>query len=117
MAELRSLVKEETQVRFYAISVDSPAESKQFAEQIAADGEGEVNFAILSDPGHRVIDAYGVRDSAYNGQKFEGIPHATVYLVDKDGRVAWTRIETDYKQRPNNQEVGSALKNLRLVQQ
>ncbi len=117
MADLRSLVKQEDQVRFYAISVDSPAESKSFAEQIAADGKGEVNFPILSDPAHRVIDAYGIRDSAYNGQKFEGIPHATVYIIDKDGRVAWTRVETDYKQRPNNEEVESALKNLRVVQQ
>ncbi len=113
MADLRSLVKQEDQVRFYAISVDSPAESKSFAEQIAADGKGEVNFPILSDPAHRVIDAYGIRDSAYNGQKFEGIPHATVYIINRDGRVAWTLVETDYKLRPNNQEVSAALKNLR----
>lgn len=111
------MVKREEQVRFYAVSVDSPAESRKFAEQIAADGKGDVNFPILSDPAHRVIDAYGVRDSAYNGQKFEGIPHATVYIIDKDGRVAWTRVETDYKQRPNNEEVGSALKNLRVIKQ
>ncbi|MBA3256762.1 MAG: redoxin domain-containing protein [Pyrinomonadaceae bacterium] len=111
------MVKEEEQVRFYAISVDSPTESKQFAEQVAADGKGEVNFPILSDPSHQVIDAYGVRDSAYNGQKFEGIPHATVYLIDKGGRVAWTKVETDYKQRPNNEEVASALKKLGVVQQ
>lgn len=111
------MVKQEEQVRFYAISVDSPAESKTFAEQIAADGKGEVNFPILSDPAHRVIDAYGVRDSAYSGQKFEGIPHATVYVIDKGGRVAWTRVETDYKQRPNNEAVASALKNLRVVAQ
>lgn len=111
------MVKQEEQVRFYAVSVDSPAESRQFAEQIAADGKGEVNFPILSDPAHRVIDAYGVRDSAYNGQKFEGIPHATVYIIDEDGRVAWIKVETDYKQRPNNEEVGSALKNLRVIKQ
>jgi peroxiredoxin len=111
------LVKQEEQVRFYAISVDIPAESKKFAEQIAADGKGEVNFPILSDPAHRVIDAYGVRDSAYDGQKFEGIPHATVYVIDKGGRVAWTRVETDYKQRPPNEAVASALKNLRVVEQ
>ncbi len=116
MAELRSLVKLDQQVRVYAISVDSPAESKQFAQQISADGKGEVSFPILSDPGHRVIDAYGVRDSAYDGQKFEGIPHATVYIIGKDGRVAWTRVATDYKQRPNNDELESALKNLRMLE-
>ena len=111
------MVKEEEQIRLYAISVDSPAESKQFAEQIAADGKGEVNFPILSDPSHRVIDAYGVRDSAYNGQKFEGIPHATVYVIDKDGRVVWSKVETDYKERPSNEEIEVAVKNLRVVQQ
>lgn len=110
------MVRQEEQVRFYAISVDSPAESKQFAEQIAADGKGEVNFPILSDPSHRVIDAYGVRDSAYNGQKFEGIPHATVYVIDKEGRVVWSKVETDYKERPSNQEIEAVLKNLRVSQ-
>lgn len=113
---MRSLVKTDAQVRVYAISVDSPVASKQFAEQISADGKGEVSFPILSDTGHRVIDAYGVRDSAYNGQKFEGIPHATVYIIGKDGRVAWSKVETDYKVRPSNDEVESALKNLRTVQ-
>lgn len=112
MAELRSLVKSEGQIRVYAISVDSPAQSKQFAEKISADGKGAVNFPMLFDPGHRVIDAYGVRDPDYNGQKFEGIPHPSVYLIDRSGRVAWAKIETDYKERPVNDEVEAALKNL-----
>ncbi len=115
MAELRSLVKREEQVRVYAISVDNPAESKQFAEKISADGQGEVSFPILSDTGHRVIDAYGIRDPDYNGQKFEGIPHPTVYLIDKEGRVAWSKIEADYKERPDTTKVEAALKNLRTV--
>ena len=116
MAELRSLVKREAEVRVYAISVDNPAESQQFAEKISADGQGEVSFPILSDTGHRVIDAYGIRDPDYNGQKFEGIPHPTVYLIDKDGRVAWSKIEADYKERPDTNEVEAALKKLRTVQ-
>lgn len=112
MAELRSLAKREGQVRIYAISVDSPADSKQFADRIAADGNGEVSYPILSDPGHRVIDAYGIRDPDYDGQKFEGIPHPAVYLIDKTGKVAWTKVEADYKERPNNDEVEAALKKL-----
>jgi peroxiredoxin len=116
LAELRSLVKREEQIRVYAISVDSPAESKQFAEKISADGKGEVNFPILSDPGHRVIDAYGIRDPDYNGQKFEGIPHPSVYLIDKNGKVAWSKVEADYKERPGTDEVEAALKTLRTAQ-
>jgi peroxiredoxin len=115
LAELRSLVKGDEQVNVYAISVDSPAESKQFAEKISADGKGNISFPILSDTGHRVIDAYGIRDPDYNGQKFEGIPLPSVYIIDKDGRVAWAKVEKDYKERPNNDEVRSALKSLRMV--
>jgi len=116
LAELRSLATREPQVRIYAISVDSPAESKQFAEKISADGKGGVNFPILSDPGHRVIDAYGIRDPDYNGQKFEGIPHPSVYLIDKNGKVAWSKVEADYKERPGTEEVEGALKTLRTAQ-
>jgi peroxiredoxin len=115
LAELRTLVKGDEQVNVYAISVDSPAESKQFAEKISADGKGNVSFPMLSDPGHRVIDAYGIRDPDYNGQKFEGIPHPSVYIIDKDGRVAWAKVEKDYKERPINDEVRAALKNLKMV--
>ena len=103
------------QVNVYAISVDGPAESKEFAGKISADGKGDIRFPILSDPGHRVIDAYGIRDPDYNGQKFEGIPYPSVYIIDKDGRVAWARVEKDYKERPINDEVRAALKNLKLV--
>ena len=116
MAELRSLAKREGQVRIYAISVDGPAESKQFAEKISADGKGEVTFPILSDPSHQVIDAFGIRDPAYNGQKFEDIPYPSVYLIDKDGRVAWSKVEADYKERPDTAEVEAALQKLRAGQ-
>jgi peroxiredoxin len=115
LAELRTLLKSDEQVNVYAISVDAPAESKEFAQKISADGKGNVSFPILSDTGHRVIDAYGIRDPAYNGQKFEGIPHPSIYIIDKDGRVAWARVETDYKERPINDEVRAALKNLKMV--
>jgi len=108
-------VKGDVQVNVYAISVDGPAESKEFAEKISADGKGDIRFPILSDPGHRVIDAYGIRDPDYNGQKFEGIPHPSVYIIDKDGRVAWAKVEKDYKERPINDEVRAALKDLKMV--
>ena len=108
-------MKSDEQVNVYAISVDSPAESKQFAEKISADGKGNISYAILSDPGHRVIDGYGIRDPDYNGQKFEGIPHPSVYIINKDGRVAWAKVEKEYKERPINDEVRGALKNLKLI--
>jgi len=113
VAELRSLLNKDEPVRLYAISVDKPEESREFAEKIAADGNGKITFQMLSDPGHRVIDAYGLRDPAYTGQKFEGIPHPSVYIVDKSGRVAWAKVEDDFKQRPTNREIRAAFEPLK----
>ena len=92
-----------------AISVDTPGQSREFAEKIAADGKGKLDYRILSDPGHRVIDAYGIRDPDYNGQKFEGIARPTVYVINKDGRVTWMKVELNYMERPTNSEIRAAL--------
>ncbi len=109
MAELRSLLKRDEEVKLYAISVDPPDVSKDFAAKIAADRKGAVNFPILSDPDHKVIGAYGLRDPAYEGQKVFGIPHPAVYVIDKEGKVAWSRIESNYRERPTNHEIREAL--------
>ena len=99
-------------MRLFAVSVDRPEESREFEKKIAADGRGPITFSLLSDPDHRVIDGYGLRDPAYTDQKFEGIPYPTVYVIDRTGRVAWSKIHQDYKQRPSNQEIRAALDSL-----
>lgn len=100
-------------VRLYAVSANTPAESREFAEKIAADLKGAIAFPLLSDPGHRVIDGYGLRDPAYKEQKFDGIPYPTVYVIDKAGRVAWAKIFQDYNQRPSIQEIRTAVDSLK----
>ncbi len=87
--------------------------SKTFAEKIASDGKGAVVFPLLSDLDHKIIDAYGLRDPAYEGQKVYGIPHPAVYVIDKQGKVVWAKIESDYKQRPTNEEIRTALDSLK----
>ena len=113
MAELRTLLKPDEAVKLYAVSVDSPRDSREFAEKIASDSGGQVAFALLSDPERRTIDAYGLRDPAYAGQEKEGIPHPAVYVLDKTGRVAWARVESDYRKRPTNAEIRAALNSLK----
>ena len=106
-------MKKNENVKLFAISVDPPDVSKSFADKLAADGKGAINFPILSDPEHKVIDAYGLRDPAYEGQKVYGIPHPAVYVIDKQGKVALARIESDYKQRPTNEEIRAVLDRLK----
>jgi len=113
LAGLRTLLKQDENVKLIAISVDPPDVSKNFAEKIASDGKGRVNFPILSDPDHKIIDSYGLRDPAYEGQKVYGIPHPAVYVIDKQGKVVWAKIESDYKQRPTNEEIRAALDSLK----
>ena len=100
-------------MRLYAVSIDSHEDSREFDKKIAADGRGGINFPLLSDPGHRVIDAYGLRDPAYTDQQFDGVPYPTVYVIEKSGRVAWSQVNHDYTQRASNEEIRNALNSLR----
>jgi peroxiredoxin len=113
LAGLRTLLKKDENVKLYAISVDPPNVSKSFAAKIASDGRGQINFPLLADPEHRVIDAYGLHDPAYDGDKLAGIPKAAVYVIDKNGIVSWARIEANYRERPTNEEIRAALNSLR----
>jgi peroxiredoxin len=106
---LRWLLKKDENVKLYAISVDPPDVSKDFAAKLGSDNKGPVTFPILSDPDHKIIDAYGLRDPTYEGQKVFGIPHPAVYVIDKTGKVAWARVESNYRERPANQEIRAAL--------
>lgn len=87
--------------------------NKKFAEKIAADGKGKLSFLLLSDPNHKVIDGYGLRDPAYKEEKVYGIPHPAVYIINKDGKVIWAKIESDYRKRPTNDELRAALNTLK----
>jgi len=109
LGELRSLLKPKERAKLYAISIDSHVKSKDFAAKIAADKRGAIAFPLLSDPAFRTIDAYGLHDAAYDGKEFEGIPHAAVYVIDKQGRVRYAQVSADYKKRPTNKDIRAAL--------
>jgi peroxiredoxin len=78
-------------------------------ERISKDDGIEPDFPFLSDPGHRVIDRYGL----LNPNDRRGIPHPTTFVIDKDGIVRWKFIEVNYKIRPTNAQVMAALEAVR----
>jgi peroxiredoxin len=77
------------------------------ADKISAEG-AKPDFTFLSDPGHRVVDRYGL----LNPNDARGIPHPTTFVIDKAGVVRWKFIEVNYKIRPTNEMILAALDGL-----
>lgn len=111
MAELRTLKQNNDKFDLIAISVDPAERIKELRQKIAKDGKGEVNFTMLSDPGHKTIDEYGLYDPAYAGKGIDGIPHPAVYFLDKNRKAVWAKIESDYKLRPTIAEIRAEIDN------
>ena len=74
------------------------------AEKISKDDGKPPGFVFLSDPGHRVIDRYGLLNP--DGR---GWPHPTTLVIDRRGVVRWKIVEVDYKVRPSNEQILEAL--------
>ncbi|MEA2235798.1 MAG: hypothetical protein QOC81_522, partial [Thermoanaerobaculia bacterium] len=54
------------------------------------------------------IDRYGLRDPSAK-QELNGVPRPAVFVLDREGRVRWSKIESDYRERPTTEEVAAAL--------
>jgi len=91
-----------------AVAIDSKADLQKMADKIAKDDGKPPQFIFLSDPGHRVIDRYGLWNPA--GQ---GWPHPATFVIDRQGIVRWKFVEVDYKVRPANEQILAALAGLR----
>lgn len=90
-------------VELIALSIDARDMLQKMADQISADGS-KPTFTFLSDPGHKVIDRYGLLNP--NGQ---GWPHPTTYIIDRQGTVRWKVIDVNYNIRPTNQTIRDAV--------
>ena len=75
-----------------AISYDSPATLKAFAETCG------ITYPMLSDGGSMVIRRYGLLNTGAEGRT-AGIPHPGTFIVDRRGRVTSRSFETAYQER------------------
>lgn len=87
-----------------ALSVDDRVGLQTMVDRITKTDGRRPDFAFLSDPGHRVIDRYGLWNPA--GQ---GWPHPTAYVINQKGVVHWKFTEVNYKIRPTNDMILRAL--------
>lgn len=93
-----------------ALSIDPRDMLQKMADQISGDGIAPT-FTFLSDPGHKVIDRYGLLNP--NGR---GWPHPTLYIIDRAGVVRWKVTDVDYSIRPSNETIREALAKVEAAQ-
>lgn len=90
-----------------AISYDAPDVLARFAAQ------RDINYPLLSDPGSRTIDAFGLRDPQYKPGSFAyGVPQPAIFIVSRDGVVRAKLAEEGYKTRPPLEAVLSSIDRL-----
>jgi len=89
-----------------AITVDSKEDLRKVSGRLSGE-DSESHIVLLSDPGHKVIDRYGLLNP--NGR---GLPHPATYIIDKKGIVRWKFVEVDYSIRPDSEQVLEALRSI-----
>lgn len=110
LKEMRTMLTDELKqdTEMLVVSIDDDKGTQTAMTRITADGM-KADFAFLSDPDHAVISRYGVMNPAGSRR---GIPHPATYVIDKKGMVRWRDIQTDYKVRPTNAAVLTAVQAL-----
>ncbi len=83
---------QETGAAAVGISPDAPDQQKKF------DDKYHLGFPLLSDPDHKVAQAYGVwgKKSLY-GKSYEGIIRSS-FLIDEDGNI----LQATYEVKPED---------------
>ncbi len=61
----------------------------------------KLDYRLLSDPGSKTIDAFGIRNESVKGSaRFNGIPHPLIIFIGADGTVKAKLYEQRYQDRP-----------------
>jgi peroxiredoxin len=94
-------------IPFPFVSIDPPELSKKFIEKLKEKYKGDLDFPLLEDKDHKVIDRYGILNP---GGK--GLPHPATYVIDKQGVVRWKFVEVDYRKRAINEQILAALRKI-----
>lgn len=101
-------MEEKKTVQILAVSIDSHELSKKFVQKLKERfPSSELDFPLLEDKNHKVIDRYGIFNP--DGR---GWPHPATYVVNKQGVVRWKFVEVDYTKRSANDQILKALRTI-----
>ena len=107
LAEL-SKMKLPKDTELWAVSIEPSKASASFKKQNGLLGS-PISFPLLWDKDHKIIDAFGISDPRYNGNKYEGIPYASTYVISKNRKVSFAHIYLTYSKRPSTKKILSEL--------
>ena len=102
--DLKSLT--DAGVTVVAISYDAVDVLAKFAKN------QKITYALLSDPDHKTIEAYGLLNKEVSG-KFEGIPYPGTIIVDKDGVIRAKLFFEGYAKRHTGEDIVKAVKGIK----
>jgi peroxiredoxin len=94
-----------------AVSIDDRALQQRMIDRVAEEDGRVLEYVLLSDPDHAVIDRYGLLNQ--DDPQARPIPHPTVFVIDRSGVVRWKFIEIDYRIRPTNEDILAGLVEVR----
>lgn len=86
------------EVAYFTASCDEPQLNKQFSDKL------DLDFPILSDPAHKISDAFGVTGS---GRAF---PQRWTFYIGKDGKIL--AIDKQVKTANHGADIAARLKEL-----
>jgi alkyl hydroperoxide reductase subunit AhpC len=113
LGKLKTLLSqtEKQGVQILTISLDTHLDSENMLVETAK-MPGDLDFPLLEDKGHEVIDRYGIRNPA---EVKPGIPYPTVYIIDRQGIVRHRFVDPENYSRPSNEEIREELKRIGAV--
>jgi len=76
-------------------------------DRVAAEDGMTIEFQLLADPDNAIIDRYGIFNP--DESRARAVPHPTVFVIDKRGVVRWKFIETNFRVRPTNEDILTAV--------
>ena len=89
----------------------------------------KLSFEILSDPGNRIADQYGIKYkmsedlialykrfglkvNEHNGDDSWTLPMPARYIIDREGLIRYAEVNPDYTERPEPEDTLSALETI-----
>ncbi len=86
-------------IQIVAISYDPVEVLSGFADK------RQITFPLLSDPGSKTIEAYGILNKEATSGRAKGVPYPGTFLVDKEGVVRAKLFLEGYRERHPTEEL------------